>query len=350
VDKVILFKSDSIGDLIVASPCLKIIKDNKKNSHITLICSKYNFQAAKNYPFVDKMIVFDKKNTFMNIIKNFKTLFLTRYTYLFQFDGKNSSYLISYFIRSNIKSTICFVKYKKIFGIGYLISRPAKLLLKIFFNNYIICDERYSSKDKIIKPVHYQTNYFDILKKLNFKITNQRGLFYLENKYEIFYKNFFRNFINNNFYLFHFDEKWDNYKDSDFKNSLKIINKLSKKNKVIITTGLKKFRFLADIEKKFNVFSFKNDVFNQEISSNTNNVVVLKNIPLNLLAYFIKNSEVNYNSHSGSIVHISVAFDKKIVDLIPKHKNDELDRWVPALAKYKRINFEDINDELIEII
>ena len=50
------------------------------------------------------------------------------------------------------------------------------------------------------------------------------------------------------------------------------------------------------------------------------------------------------------MVHISPTFDRQIIDLMPKSKNDELDRWVPAISKYRRINFEDLNDEIIENI
>ena len=131
--KIIAFKSDRLGDLMLFSPCLKIIKDNIKDAHITLVCSEFNYQIAKNYEYVDKFIIF-KKNIIKFLLKNFKYFFLTKYKYLFQFDGKNSSYLISYFIKSKIKSTICFVKYKKIFKINYKVTRPPLLLLKLFFN------------------------------------------------------------------------------------------------------------------------------------------------------------------------------------------------------------------------
>ena len=99
-----------LGDLLNFSPCLKILKDNKKDSHISLICSEYNYQIAKNYHFVDKFIIFKKKKFINNIINNFKELFLSNYDYLFQFDGKKSSYLISYFVKAKIRSTICFIK------------------------------------------------------------------------------------------------------------------------------------------------------------------------------------------------------------------------------------------------
>ena len=99
MDKIIIFKTDRLGDLINFSPCLKIIKYNNKDYHITLICSDFNFQVAKNYAYIDEILIFDKKNLFKSIIDNFKKLFLTKYRYLFQFDGKSSSYIISYFIK-----------------------------------------------------------------------------------------------------------------------------------------------------------------------------------------------------------------------------------------------------------
>ena len=66
--------------------------------------------------------------------------------------------------------------------------------------------------------------------------------------------------------------------------------------------------------------------------------------------YLQKNSETNLSFHSGPVVHISPTFDRQIVDLIPKSKNDELDRWIPLISKYKRINFENLTDEIIENI
>jgi len=350
VDKIIIFKTDRLGDLLNFSPCLKIIKDNKKDYHTTLICSDYNFQIAKNYPYIDEFLIFDKKNFFKNIIKYFRKLFLTKYKYLFQFDGKGSSYIISYFINSKIKSTICFIKHKKIFGINYLSFRPAKYLLNIFYKNFIYTDESYSKNKKDKTPIHYQTNYFKILEKLNFKITDKRNLFFLDKFYEQHYNMFYKKFINSNFCLFHFDEKWDRLKISDYKNSLKIIEHRSKKSKVIITTGIKNFTFLKDLKNKFSTFYFlKNELVSND-KSNKNNVILLEKIPLNILAYFIKNSEINFSFHSGPVVHISPTFDRQIIDLIPQSKNEELDRWIPTISKYRRINFEDLNDNLIENI
>ena len=78
---------------------------------------------------------------------------------------------------------------------------------------------------------------------------------------------------------------------------------------------------------------------------NSNNIFLLTNVPINLIAYFAKNSIKNISSHAGSIVHLSAAFNRPIVDLVKKNKNYEYDRWVPLISNYKRFNLEKITDK-----
>ena len=342
--KIIVFKTDRVGDLIYFSPCLKNIKENKKDSSITLVCSKYNYQIAKNYKFIDKFIIIDESFFFVILLKNFKDFFLTKYSYLFQYDGKSRSYLISYFVRAVNKSTICFIKWKKIFKFSYRVFRPQKFFLNIFFDNFLYCDERYSTDSN---KIHYQTLYFNLLEKLNFHIYNKKNLFFLDDSLESVYNLFYKNIINDKYVLFHFDEKWDRCTALDFENSLNLINKLSKKSKVIISTGLKDFKYLKYLKDKFSTYYYKDNKF-LPINKKNKVVYVVNNLPLNLLAYFIKNSEKNISYHSGPIVHISPSFDKEIIDIIPKSKNKELDRWIPIVSKYKRINFEELNNSFLE--
>ena len=41
--KIIIFKTDSIGDFVYFSPYLKILKNNfNNNCEITVVCAKYN--------------------------------------------------------------------------------------------------------------------------------------------------------------------------------------------------------------------------------------------------------------------------------------------------------------------
>lgn len=348
--KIIVFKTDRVGDLIYFSPCLKGIKDNNRDSHITLVCSRYNYQVAKNYNFVDKFIIIDDQNILLTLINNFKDFFLTNYKYLFQYDGKTKSYLLSFFVNASIKSTICFIKHKSLFNFKYAVYRPRKFLLKLFFRNFLFCDERYSFNQQNKKNVHYQSLYFKILENLKFDIKDKKNVFTLDSNFLNTYESFFNNYINQEYYLFHFDEKWDRCTPIDLDNTLKIINKISSKKKLIITTGIKKFTFLKILENKFTIFNYSLMKINLINKKENGSVIILNNLPLNLLAFFIKNSKKNISYHSGPIVHISPCFNIPILDLIPSSKNDELDRWVPTVSDYTRINFENINNSLIDNI
>ena len=72
-----------------------------------------------------------------------------------------------------------------------------------------------------------------------------QNLFFLDYTFEEIYKTFFKKNIYQDYYLFHFDEKWDRCNPRDFNNTLNIINKISSKRKLIITTGVEKFTFLS---------------------------------------------------------------------------------------------------------
>ena len=60
---------------------------------------------------------------------------------------------------------------------------------------------------------------------------------------------------------------------------------------------------------------------------------------LNIIFY----SQTVLSSHSGFIVHAAAAFQKNIIDLVPKNINNELNRWVPHNISYKRFNSENLS-------
>ena len=59
---IIIFKTDRVGDMLHLSGCIKTIHENFKESKITLVCSKYNFEVAKNYNFIEDFIIIDKES------------------------------------------------------------------------------------------------------------------------------------------------------------------------------------------------------------------------------------------------------------------------------------------------
>ena len=92
--------------------------------------------------------------------------------------------------------------------------------------------------------------------------------------------------IRNNYYLFHFDERWDLFDNKIYENILKLLKKISKKNKLIITSGVKSFIFLNTLENNFKTFNYeKNNLIEKNFIEN-NEIILLKNMPLNLLAFF----------------------------------------------------------------
>ena len=343
MENIIIFKTDRVGDLLHLSGCIKAIHENFTESRITLVCSKYNYQIAKNYTFIRNFIVIDKESSLRILIKYFNQLIFSKYSYLFLLDGKNRSLFLSYFIKSKIKSSLCYWKVKKVFGIKYNIYRPSKFILKKFFKNYIISDENYNNK-----AINYQDLYFKLLENLEIKVNSKKNYYVHNDQYKSIYKSFFNKFINEDFCIFHFDERWDKYKDIDFKNSLKIISRLASKNKVIITTGIKPFKFLNELENLYCAFDYnKIDRSLLKINSKKENkVLILKNLPLDLLSFFISNSINNISSHSGPILNISAAFDINVVDIIKESKFNELGRWIPLVSKYKRYSFENLINSL----
>ena len=339
--KIIIFKTDRIGDFVYFSPCLKNLKDNfKNNCEITVICGKYNYQIVKNYKEIDKIICF-KNNYFLDFFYLFKKTISNKYDYLFQFDGINKSYFFSLFIRSKIKSTIFFNKKSKFVNINYNRIRPTYFLRKIF-NNFLICNQDYNIKNE---NSHYQTNYFNILKKIDINVTSKENLFYLDQSYLISFNKIIKSF-SNDYYLFHIDEKSNRLDEKNFNNFVNLIISKSMNLNILITFGLGKIKHEKILKNNFMILDFNDpNLFNNSFK---NKILAIKNLPLNLLAYFIMKSKANISMHSGSIVHISAAFNVPIIDILEKEKNNEVDRWVPSVSNYKRVNFETIDDNNIK--
>ena len=57
--KILIFKTDRLGDLLNISPIINNLKLNYPTSSITLICSKYNKSLAKYYHNDVEFIIFN---------------------------------------------------------------------------------------------------------------------------------------------------------------------------------------------------------------------------------------------------------------------------------------------------
>ena len=313
--KILIFKSDRLGDLINISSVIYNLKKNFPSSEITIVCSKYNSRIAKYYPDLQNIIIFDK-SFFKFSLKYFKKLYLTKYDLLLQLDGKKSSYFCSSIVNSNIKAGLVLIKNKKIFNSLIIVKRPNFLISK-FFTYLEPCIEDYKVLNN--KHYHYLNLYLNILKRVNLTI-------YSKNHYLPYNETNNQKF--KNYLHVHIDERWKKFDKIFYVNFVDKINNFSITNKIIITSNFNGNNFYFNIMNKFK--SNNNFLFKDKVS--------IKDL-LNIIFY----SQTVLSSHSGFIVHAAAAFQKDIIDLVPKNINSELDRWVPYNINYKRFNNENFS-------
>jgi ADP-heptose:LPS heptosyltransferase len=321
--KILIFKTDRLGDLLNISPIINNLKLNYPNSSITLICSKYNKSIAKYYHNDVEHIVFEKPLIFF-LLKNIKFLFFNNYDFIFQLDGKNHSYLTSILIKAKKKVCIRFVKSKKILGLLTYINRP-NFFINYFFDEQEISNENYNIDNNI--NYHYLSLYLNLLKKLNIKILSK-------NHYLPFNKPKKITSFKDGYCLIHIDQRWEQFSLDVSINLKKKILILSKSTNIVISSnigGNKVFDYL------------KNELLNKPDIEFINDPNLHDTISL------VYHSKFCVSSHSGLIVHTAAAFNKKIIDIVSKDIFNELDRWIPYNIIYKRIdinNFIEVNFEI----
>lgn len=57
--RVVIFRYDKIGDLIIISSLFRAIKENSPAAHVTLVCSAYNKDVLRHSPYIDRFVVYD---------------------------------------------------------------------------------------------------------------------------------------------------------------------------------------------------------------------------------------------------------------------------------------------------
>lgn len=125
--RILIFKTDKLGDLINISSIIYNIKKQFPFCQIDLVVSNYNKSIAEYYSKYVNIFIYNKSLIFF-LLTYFKFFFLSSYDHVFQFDGKKKSYIASLFIRSKKKSCIQFIKIKKIFFKTFIIKRPSNFI------------------------------------------------------------------------------------------------------------------------------------------------------------------------------------------------------------------------------
>ena len=347
ITKILIFRTDRIGDLINTSSVSKSLKKYYHNSEISLVCSEYNSSIAFNYEFIDNVLIYNKNDSLLTKIKFFLRNITLNYDICVPLDGKKISKLITLFSRAKQKYIISFKKKRNFFGLKINIFRPSLFLCKIFFNTYIICDEDYSKRNVNSEfNNHYLSMYYYLFKKNNVILVPGKHIFELDKNSLDKFGDFFTNYINDKYINIHVDNKWDNL-DLSYDKFIIFLKNISLKKKIMVTSGNEGSLFFNKLKNKFNTFSFNNLNSIKNVSTN-NNIFLIENLSINHLACFLKNSTLNISSHSGASVQISGAFNVPIVDFIKKDKKSEYDRWIPPSVEYSQVFIDNLNE--LEII
>ena len=96
MSKILIFRTDRIGDLLTTCPAIISLKNSIKNSSITVVTSNKNDSYAKTFSFIDETILFP--DNIFDKIKFILKLSKLNFDFIFIFDGKDRSIISSIFL------------------------------------------------------------------------------------------------------------------------------------------------------------------------------------------------------------------------------------------------------------
>ena len=297
MNKYLIFRTDRIGDFLLTAILINSIKRNDPYSHITVVSSKKNYAYIQSFKSVDEVILLEK-----NLFKKIRLILRLRslyYNFIIIHDLKNRSSLISFFLKYGLK-----IKLNKNLNISYIDN--IKLILSMIDFNF-------------------QESDLNTLKHRD-------------------YKSF--KYLNNDFILFHFDEKWI-YNDyiSEYKNIeptkndlILFINALllTSNKKVVITTGM-------------NCPSILNDISENDFQTG---VKIYKKLSFLDLENLISKCKLLISCH-GSVSHVASAHQIKQIDIIDKNKLNFYSKWTFHFRNYSllhRKKFSELSEEITQLL
>ena len=280
MNKILVFRTDRIGDFLVSTPIFSAIKRKYKNCKIDIVCSNFNYEYVKSFNFFNKVFLYPD-----NLLNKLSFYFsLNNYDHILVLDGKKRSIYTSIFKRS-INKTL------------FTPSPSIKNLFKFFFNNVYFIDYHLTKIDLIknfLSDINCDFNAMDLNFLLNYE--NDKSLNYTK--------------INSKYLIFNFDEKWifknyiKSYKNIEptLKEFVNFLSILSKNNKVVIVNGFFENPLLEEL--KINNYIYENK-----------NLVIKDRIDIFEFQFLIKHSNCLITCH-GASSHIASNYNIKVIDIV----------------------------------
>ena len=304
---ILIFRTDRIGDLIFTCPTILTLKEYFKNSNITLISSRKNYDYAKRLGIFDEIITYPKGT--LNKISFIKNFSKKEFNYTFIYDGKERSVLLSNFIKSKYKVAITQKRrfLFSFFKIKYFFDHEKTDLNTLFQNTLDYCD--------IKKTIG---NYDFLLHKNDNKFSEKIHL--------------------SNYLHIHLDEKWfsDLYIksytniDPQYEDFIDFINSVSKNSDIIITTGYMDTPIINQLKEKF--FEKVNEkIFHKK---NFNKSIYLIYKPsFEDIESLLRKAKTLISCH-GSVTHVANSLAVKKIDILEENKIEFYKRFTSYLKNY----------------
>ena len=156
--KIIVFRTDRLGDYLIHSRPIFEIKRKYKDSFIIVVCSKVNKKILNKADYIDELIEFNKHDSLLLKLKTFLYILRSKYYASFVLDGKNFSYLCNIFLRSKKKYGLIYKSFKKFF-FNIVSYKPSKLYSFLFFDKY----ETFTSRKYLIKNENLSQKIFKFI-------------------------------------------------------------------------------------------------------------------------------------------------------------------------------------------
>ena len=107
---------DRMGDLIISTPVIKIIRKIWPNSNITLLASSLNAKVLQKSSLIDETIIIENKSDIFKNYKNLKKIQRKSFDLFLNLSPTKLSYFLCFFSKAETKATLIYLsRYKKKF-------------------------------------------------------------------------------------------------------------------------------------------------------------------------------------------------------------------------------------------
>ena len=352
----LIYRDDGIGDLIVSTPLIKFLRENDKNSYITLICSNRNTELAhllKTNYLIDELINIDEYDTYSKKFSFYRIINSLKIDHTIILKSRNFSIFLSKLVKvtSHKNMQISAIVPLNSSKNGRNKYKPRKFLVNLIFDRYEVIDCRndYEYSKDIQMPDHYSNLGNKIFKsKLESNINNHSYFKPQELQVNKDFKIITKKILDQKkLILFHFDEKWD-ATDYSSDEVIFLLNEFldSFSGLVFMTHGLIKNKYYDYVLNNYKLKNYSTPTQNYKIymSEINKNLFSFPSLRLNELMYLISNSDLIIEPH-GALTHLSSIYNKPVIDLIPKNKINFLSKWKPLSKKMKQVVI-DYKDEI----